>query len=358
MEDSDDGDVSMLVVTLGDPYGVTIELLADALRAGGLAGPWPVVLVGSNWHWQDQLRRLGHSLGTEIEITVLRGAQAASELLRVRGSGLYFVDVGSQAGEAPAETLTPVIRGELAVGALHWLRELEAARRATSVTTPLAVVTGPIDKYAAGAAAFGYPGQTEFFAALWQSQAIMILAGPKLRVGLVTNHLALRDVAKTLSSDLICAKAILLARSIRSTYGIERPRLAITGLNPHASDGGLFGDEEHQIIAPAVQRAQTQLGLEATLTGPLPADTAFYRGYRGDFDAVLAMYHDQGLGPLKTVHFDDAVNVSGGLKHFRASPDHGPAADIFLRRQASPASMTAAIKLAADYLHKFGENTR
>jgi 4-hydroxythreonine-4-phosphate dehydrogenase len=222
----------------------------------------------------------------------------------------------------------------------------------------LAVVTGPIDKYAARAADFAYPGQTEFFADLWQSQAIMILAGPKLRVGLVTNHLALRDVAGAISSDLICSKAILLTQSLRSTFGITCPRVAVTGLNPHAGDGGLFGDEEHRLIAPALKRAQLLLGSEATLTGPLPADTAFYRGYRGDFDAVLAMYHDQGLGPLKTVHFDDAVNISGGLRHFRASPDHGPAADLFLRRTASPASLAAAIKLAGDYLQKFGETEK
>ncbi len=339
----------MLVVTLGDPHGVTIELLAEELRAGRIAGPWPIVIVGSYWHWQDQWQRLGYE--PPVHLHLLDAADAAKTLAQAT-NGLYFVDVGFTAAEEPAEALALELRGELAVKALTWLRDLESARLKDGRTSPLAVVTGPIDKYAAAAAKFGYPGQTEFFADLWQSQAIMILAGPKLRVGLVTNHLALRDVADAVTADLICDKAVLLARSLRSMFALPQPRIAITGLNPHAGDGGLFGDEESRVIAPAIKKAQQLLGSDAVLVGPVPADTAFYRCYRGEFDAVLAMYHDQALGPLKTVHFDDAVNVSGGLKHFRASPDHGPAADLFLRRQASPASLAAAVRLAYQYLLK------
>ena len=244
------------------------------------------------------------------------------------------------------------------VRSLEWLRTLDKARHQVRAETPLAVVTGPIDKYAAKCAGYSFPGQTEFFADLWQTPAIMILAGPQLRVGLATNHLALRDVPGSLTQRLIVDKLLLLSQSMREIYGIATPRIAVCGLNPHASDQGLFGDEEARVIVPAITEARLHLGKSATLVGPVPADTAFYFGYKGEFDCVLAMYHDQGLGPLKTVHFDNAVNISGGLRHFRVSPDHGPASDLYLRGRASPASLVQAINLAVSYLRHKGSPGR
>ena len=146
----------------------------------------------------------------------------------------------------------------------------------------------------------------------------MILAGPKLRVGLATNHLALKDVPKALNQDLVRRKIELLKSSLAKILGLEFAKIGVCALNPHASDNGLFGDEEEKNI-----RACHISSFENDVTGPFPADTLFHFAYTGQYDGVLAMYHDQGLGPLKTVHFYDAVNITGGLKHLRVSPDHG-----------------------------------
>ena len=328
----------MLVITLGDPHSVNIELLAPLLRKPGLLEATPVVLVGSAWQWRDQCQRLGFDGGSP---------QLIKSPAQVQGPGLYLAEVGPHEGAAPAETLDPVVRGAMSLRALAWLRQCPKDLQR------LAVVTAPIDKYACAQAGFTHGGQTEFFADLWGGEAVMILAGPRLRVGLATNHLPLRDVADALSEDLIVAKLNLLIASLTSVFAQVQPRIAVCGLNPHAGDSGLFGDEERLIITPAILRVQAEQVAARSgvvISGPLPADTAFHRAYHGEFAAVLAMYHDQGLGPLKTVHFDTAVNVSGGLKHFRASPDHGPARDLFLQHRASSASMELALSLALNHL--------
>ena len=328
----------MLVMTLGDPYGIAIELTAKILAANDYAQRWPIVLVGSHWQWHDQCRRLKLP---ELPHQLIKAPSAIS------APGVYFADVGASSAAFAAESLSAEVRGSLSVLSLNWLRYLNAQERSL-----LAVVTGPIDKHAAVTAGFSYPGQTEFFTDLWGAPAIMILAGPRLRVGLVTNHLPLCQVAQTLSQDLIVSKLTLLVKSLQELIGIPKPKIGVCGLNPHASDHGLFGQEEAQIIEPALVKARAILGTQTEIIGPLPADTAFYRGYRQEFDAVLAMYHDQGLGPLKTVHFDNAINISGGLPHFRASPDHGPARDLFLTGGASKASMEHAIASAIAYLER------
>jgi 4-hydroxythreonine-4-phosphate dehydrogenase len=329
----------MLALTLGDPHGVGIELIAGLLaddRRRAVARQVPVVLVGSAWHWRDQterLARLGHPVPGAFQTI---GALAAA-----RAPGLYFLDIGQAADAQPAEKLTEIQRGGLAVRALAVLRTLPR-------TGQVAVVTGPIDKHAAASAGFRHPGQTEYFEELWNAPAVMTLAGPRLRVGLVTNHLALRDVPRHIDQTTVVKKGELFHATLVRAFGIARPRIAVCGLNPHAGDQGLFGDEEGRVLAGAI--AELSGKHPGAFTGPLPADTAFHAGYHGTYDGVLAMYHDQGLGPLKTVHFDDAVNLSGGLPHFRAAPDHGPARDLFMKRQASPASFALAFDLACRYL--------
>ena len=197
-------------------------------------------------------------------------------------------------------------RGELSVKALELLKEIPDE-------TNFSVLTCPIDKKACVEAGYKYPGQTEYFTDIWQGESIMILAGPKLRVGLATNHLALNDVSANLSTDLIEKKIELLQSTLSKVLGLKSPKIGVCGLNPHASDGGLFGNEEESVIGPAIEK------FSADVTGPFPADTLFHFAYNGQYDGVLAMYHDQGLGPLKTVHFYDAVNITGGLKHLRVS---------------------------------------
>ncbi len=172
----------------------------------------------------------------------------------------------------------------------------------------------------------------------------MMLAGGPLRVALVTTHIALADVPDALSTDGIVATARVTDAALRRWFGIAEPRLAVCGLNPHASDGSRFGTEELRLIEPAVVELRHH-GVRAR--GPLPPDTCFLRAARGAFDAVVAMYHDQGLIPLKLLAFDDAVNITLGLPIVRTSADHGTAYDIAGRGVASPASMIAAIVLAA-----------
>lgn len=331
----------MLVITLGDPYSVNGELLLTWIKDHGSSLPKsvPWVLVGSRRHLEDQAQRLHLPLPPWRLIADFRGlSSGVFNLLSIDESDPWM----------PAEHLTAAARGQLAVRTLQVLRDL-------NTQLPLAVVTAPIDKAATHAAGSAYPGQTEFFESLWQAQAVMTLAGPRLRVGLVTNHLALKDVPRQLDARLVETKILLLAATLRTVFAIAKPRIGVLGLNPHAGDGGLFGDEEQQVILPAIDVARRRLleqGQVPRISGPLPADTAFYRAYHGEFDAVLAMYHDQGLGPLKALHFDTAVNISGGLPHLRVSPDHGPARDLFLQAKASGASFAAAMALACDYLGK------
>ncbi|MGM0574419.1 MAG: PdxA family dehydrogenase [Myxococcota bacterium] len=203
------------------------------------------------------------------------------------------------------------------------------------------VVTAPVTK-----ACFGgdFPGHTELYGArLGVSDFAMMLAGPKLRVVPVTTHVALRDAPDLLSRDLLVRAGRLVHRALRDRFGIPTPRLAFPGLNPHAGDGGLFGDEEARLIAPAVEALRAE-GVEAT--GPWSPDTVFHFAARGDHDAVICGYHDQALIPFKMLHFSDGVNVTLGLPRPRTSPDHGPALDIAGRGTADPTSMTRAIELA------------
>lgn len=222
---------------------------------------------------------------------------------------------------------------------------LEAAIRDFSRAEVRALVTGPISKRALSDARLRYPGQTEWVAdATGASRVAMMLFGPVLRVTLATTHLPLQEVARALTSESIRAAAELTKDFLHRVLGVERPRIGVLGLNPHASDDGRFGDEEARVIRPAVQDLQAR-GFD--VAGPLPADTAFYRAFRAEFDALIAMYHDQGLGPLKLVHFEEAVNVTLGLPRLRCSPDHGPAYDLVAGHQAaSHASMREALKLA------------
>jgi len=199
----------------------------------------------------------------------------------------------------------------------------------------VALVTGPIIKEIVEP----WPGQTELLAHLAGTQKFaMLLAAGNLRVALVTTHQPVSKVAKLITRKKII-EVIELTREFCQKFGIHQPRIAVAGLNPHAGEGGLLGHEEKRIIAPAVKQAQA--------LGPFPADTVFYRAHHGEFDAVVAMYHDQGLGPFKLIAFDTGVNVTLGLPFIRTSPDHGTAPDIAGKNIARPDGMIAAINLAA-----------
>jgi 4-hydroxythreonine-4-phosphate dehydrogenase len=213
-----------------------------------------------------------------------------------------------------------------------------------------AVVTAPIDKSAFHAGGWHFPGHTEMLrdlagvpeVAMMMAAERTALGGP-LRVILATTHLALRDVPAALSVDLLVKQAELTHAALRAHWGIAEPRVALCAVNPHASDGGLFGDEEARIVEPAL-RALAERGVRAS--GPIPADTVFTRAVRGEFDAVVAPYHDVGMAAFKTAAFGSGVNVTLGLPFARTSPDHGTALDIAGKGIADASSMREAILLA------------
>jgi 4-hydroxythreonine-4-phosphate dehydrogenase len=285
-----------LAVTLGDPRGIGPEVVARALGEGApLAAD--VVLVGPD----DQLQ----------------GIPARSRL----GVGEW----GAGKGEEEA--------GKLAARAIEraaWLA------RAGEVD---AIVTGPVHKQALQRAGYRYPGVTEFLAHLVGGVDVaMMLATPTLRVVLVTTHIALRDVPQQVTTDRVVRVGHLTTEALRTWWGLASPRLAVCALNPHAGEGGLFGDEDERVLKPAA----AQLGA----TGPLPADTVFVRALRGEFDAVLTPYHDVGMTAVKVSGFGSGVNVTLGLPFPRTSPDHGTAFDIAGQGVADPSSMRAALELA------------
>jgi 4-hydroxythreonine-4-phosphate dehydrogenase len=234
-------------------------------------------------------------------------------------------------------------------GSLRAIAALEEAARRAVNGELAAVVTGPVGKKHLHGAGFAFPGQTEFFAArAGVEDFAMLLTGGPLTVALVTAHVPLREVAPMLTTGEIVRVGKLLASFLRRR-GISSPRIAVAGLNPHAGEQGDLGDEEERLIAPAI------LGLiasdtHASFTGPHSPDTVFWRAAQGDFDAVLCMYHDQGLIPLKLLGFHDGVNVTLGLPFVRTSPDHGTAYEIAGTGKARPDSFLAALRLAAELI--------
>ena len=218
---------------------------------------------------------------------------------------------------------------------------VEAAVRLWREGAVDAIVTGPGHKQALHAGGYKVPGHTEMLRDLCGAkQVVMMLASDRLRVALVTTHVALRDAIAILTLERIVTVGEVVRRGLQEWFGIAEPRLALCALNPHAGEGGLFGHEEERVLAPAAR----QLGID----GPLPADTVFVRAMRGEFDVVLAPYHDVGMTAIKVASFGHAVNVTLGLPVPRTAPDHGTALDIAGTGKADPSSMRAAVKMAAE----------
>jgi 4-hydroxythreonine-4-phosphate dehydrogenase len=208
-----------------------------------------------------------------------------------------------------------------------------------------AIVTGPADKLALNAAGYRFPGHTELLRALTGApQVAMMLASDRLRVVLVTTHLPLRDALTVLTRERIAEIAAIARRYLTEWFGLKEPRLALCAVNPHAGEGGLFGHEEERVLRPAAEAQH--------LAGPFPADTVFVRAMRGEFDAVLAPYHDVGMTAIKVASFGHAVNVTLGLPVPRTSPDHGTALDIAGQGLADPSSMKEAVRVAAEIVRR------
>ena len=240
------------------------------------------------------------------------------------------------------------VPGRPSVAGAHCsLDSLEIAVGLARSGSAAAVVTGPVSKEQLYNIGFAHPGQTEFVAercGVSPGNVAMMLAGPTLRTVPVTTHLPLASVSPALSIPLIEARARTVLRGLQRNFGIAEPRLAISGLNPHAGEGGMLGREEVDIIAPAIDNLRAEGWL---VTGPHPADTMFHAAARARYDAALCMYHDQALVPLKALHFEEGVNVTLGLPIVRTAPDHGTAFDIAGRDMADPRPLAAAIRMAA-----------
>lgn len=238
---------------------------------------------------------------------------------------------------------------------------IEAAARLALARKVDAIVTGPISKARLQAGGFDFPGHTEMLArACRRRRVTMMLANSQLRVTLVTTHLALKAVSSSLTGAAISTTIRHTVDSLRAWWGIDHPRVAVAALNPHAGEGGLFGHEEDRLIGPAVKRLQRRYRDTATLEGPLPADTLFARHLSAPaserFDAVVCMYHDQGLIPVKMIDFPNTVNITLGLPLIRTSVDHGVAFDIAGRGLADPSSFKSAFRLACDMVKNRREN--
>ena len=279
--------------------------------------------------------------------------ESAIRHLKEQGDDTEFILVGPDELDPGLGTYESVGRfdgTEHSAGALS-ARAVERAVHLTLAGTTAGIVTGPIHKPALRAAGVVEPGHTEMLQRITGASDVgMLLAAEETRIGaplrvlLATTHVPLRRVPELLSTDLLVSQALLLKSSLEADWNFARPRIALCALNPHASDGGLFGDEEDRVFRPAVDALQ-RAGVE--VEGPIPADTVFSRTLNGEYDAVIAPYHDVGMAPFKTVAFGTGVNVTLGLPFIRTSPVHGTAFEIVGTGRADPASMQAAIQMAA-----------
>jgi 4-hydroxythreonine-4-phosphate dehydrogenase len=278
-----------LAITLGDPRGIGPEIVAAAIGDSRVRARAELVIVGPS--------------GTVVP---------ANEEVGEWASGGSAAHGGKLAGLAIERAVALARSGDVQ-----------------------GIVTAPIDKHALFSGGYDFPGHTEMLAALTNSRVAMMLASDRLRVVLVTTHIALSEVPRALTQARIVECAEITRRGLQQLYGIAEPRIALCALNPHMGDGGRFGAEDDTLLAPAARAAN--------ILGPFPADTVFVRAMRGAFDAVLAPYHDVGMTAIKVASFGSAVNVTLGLPFPRTSPDHGTALDIAGQNRADPASMIEAI---------------
>jgi 4-hydroxythreonine-4-phosphate dehydrogenase len=322
-----------LALTLGEPAGIGPDISIKAwLHRNELNLP-PFYLLGDCDFFKERAKALG--LHVELAATDAGGAaKAFAKALPVVATGVAATAAPGHPDASSAEAALASIRQ-----AVSDVRTGHAA----------AVVTNPIAKSVLYRAGFSHPGHTEFLAELAGAdgqalQPVMMLWSPVLAVVPVTIHLALREAIEQLSTELIVTTARITVASLEARFGVVRPRLAISGLNPHAGENGSLGSEDLGIVAPAVDILRAE-GIDAA--GPLPADTMFHDAARKAYDCAICMYHDQALIPVKTLAFDDAVNVTLGLPFIRTSPDHGTAFDIAGTGRANPASLIAALRLAS-----------
>jgi len=319
-------------ITMGDPVGIGPEIILSALINPLIYEICRPLVIG-DMEWLEDLKRC---IKSNLKFNAVKKPN----------TGVYqcgCVDVVSNFKPGSGQILwgkPTTLTGKAMISYITSATDMALQGRID------AMVTCPINKEAMHKAGYFYNGHTELIAEKTKSaEFAMMLAGDKLRVVLVTIHIPLKDITSVLSKEKILQTIIITGSSLSMRFGIENPKIAVAGLNPHAGEGGMFGDEEERMILPAVNLAKSQ-GFD--VLGPYPPDTIFYHAQKGLYDAVICMYHDQGLIPFKMIHFADGVNTTLGLPIIRTSVDHGTAYDIAGKGKADPGSLTAAIKMAAE----------
>jgi 4-hydroxythreonine-4-phosphate dehydrogenase len=325
-----------IFISVGDINGIGQELILKTV-VNGFDGSNIYIIVGNRQMFDETAAYLGISLQGIIDVD-------ESEISCLNEPGVYFLNLDIE-GVRLDFGIPEAKAGMLAGTAIKKAAELAKLHNA-------AIVTAPINKYSLHMGGFFYPGHTEFIAEILNSKDyLMILDGGIIKVALVTTHLAINDVPSSLNENTIREKGRILYESLVRDYGISEPRITVCSLNPHASDGGLFGTEEKEIIIPAAENLNSEIAKgKGNFTLPLPADTAFTRSYLDKTDAYLVMYHDQGLIPLKLLSFGNAVNFTAGMPVVRTSPDHGTAYDIAGKGVAGTDSFNNALKKALFFM--------
>ena len=333
--DSDMGKKLVVGITQGDGNGIGYEVIIKALADERMLDMCTPVIYGSSKIFGFYKKQI-HNL-EQINTNVITSAKDVHQK-RVNIVNCLPENVFVEPGRATPES------------AKSAMTALEKAVEDIKEGYIDVLITAPINKRAMSAEGFGYTGHTEYLEQTFGVDDVaMIMVCDNLKVGVVTGHIPLKDVCQSITSEKIVKKLRLMRASLQQDFGIDAPKIAVLGLNPHCGDGGLLGDEEQQIILPAVQQANAE-GIMAF--GPYSPDGFFGLGNYNKFDAVLAMYHDQGLTPFKAIAFEEGVNYTAGLPIVRTSPDHGTAYEMAGRDKADPRSMKSAIYTAIDIWHK------
>jgi 4-hydroxythreonine-4-phosphate dehydrogenase len=293
-----------LAITCGDPAGVGPEIVAGWVRAHSAAGAETAIIGPARW--LQNLDTSAQKIAVGLEDFEATPGQPSPDGALVAWAAMERAAVGCEIGEFSG------------------------------------VVTGPVSKELLAAIGYPHPGQTEFFAAKWGGEPVMAFCGGKLRVVLATWHVPLCEVARLLEPQRL-RRSVLAAAELAKSDGIQEPRIGVCGLNPHAGEGGLLGHEETDLLNPVLRELQREVPLLSLCE---PGDTLFARAVRKEFDVIVALYHDQGLAPLKVIDFDEAVNVTLGLPFVRTSPDHGTAFGLAGRGQARGTSFANAVVVA------------
>ena len=324
-------DKPLIGITLGDYNGIGPEVILKALEGNQLAKLCTPVVYGS-LRVLNQYRNLLDMKDWTLH-GIQRPEQANHKLTNVitcwhdHQTEIQPGKITPEAGQASLSSLKRAVE-DLKAGKIH------------------AIVTGPINKDNIQSAEFKFPGHTEFLAEAFGAQeGLMFMVSGDLRVGVLSGHIPVNQVAAQVTAEKLTAKIEQMLQSLKGDFGIKKPRLAVLGLNPHAGENGLLGSEEIDVINPVLKNFKEKGNL---VFGPFPADGFFAAGTYKQYDAVLAMYHDQGLIPFKTLAFNEGVNFTAGLSAVRTSPDHGTAYNIAGKNQAEPGSLLQAIYLACD----------